>query len=461
MMTEDQKAKIAELAQRVLEFARNTLTIRLRFMDAAIGQLEAVPQEEAGTTTNGEVYFYHPVDIIRQYQKGREYPVRSYLHTLLHCVYRHMFVKDVEDVRLWELACDIAVEHTINDLSLEVVHIDREEQQREVTKRLSGQVKYMTAEMIGAYLQKAHLDEETLRQLEELFRQDDHTGWYMTEDENGKRQGRQRLMQAQHDGEDDALLLRQMAYREALAQMWKSVSENIQTALETLERERGMGSPGLTMNIREVNRERYDYSTFLQKFAVRGEVMKVSPDEFDHIYYTYGLSLYENVPLVEPLEYSEVKRIREFVIALDTSGSTCISGEDKLSLVQRFVQKTYNILKSTESFFTQVNIHIIQCDDTIQEDVKITSQEEFDAYLKVMQLHGAGGTDFRPVFRYVDQLIEQKEFTNLRGMIYFTDLFGTFPEKQPDYQTAFVYFREDHEEPEVPPWAIKLVLDKI
>lgn len=73
--------------------------------------------------------------------------------------------------------------------------------------------------------------------------------------------------------------------------------------------------------------------------------MKVNPDEFDYIFYTYGLKLYENMPLIEPLEYREVKRIREFVIAIDTSGS--VAGEQ----VQRFVQKTYNILKSTESFF--------------------------------------------------------------------------------------------------------------
>lgn len=77
-------------------------------------------------------------------------------------------------------------------------------------------------------------------------------------------------------------------------------------------------------------------------------MMKLNPDEFDYNYYTYGLTLYENMPLIEPLEYKEVKRIREFVIAIDTSGST--SG----SLVQTFVQKTYNILKSTESFFQRL-----------------------------------------------------------------------------------------------------------
>ena len=235
---------------------------------------------------------------------------------------------------------------------------------------------------------------------------------------------------------------------------WKGVAQRMQVDLETFSRRQGNLPGGLMQNLRSVNRERYDYTEFLKKFAVRGEVMKVNDDEFDYIFYTYGLRLYDNMPLVEPLEYKEVKRIREFVIAIDTSGS--VAGE----LVQRFVQKTYNILKSTESFFSRINMHIIQCDATIQEDVRITSQEEFDVYLKNMKIHGLGGTDFRPVFGYVQYLQEQQEFTNLKGLIYFTDGYGVFPEKMPNYQTAFVYLDEAYNNPEVPPWAIKLVLNE-
>ena len=128
--------------------------------------------------------------------------------------------------------------------------------------------------------------------------------------------------------------------------------------------------------------------------------------------------------------------------------------------MQRFMHKTYNILKSTESFFSKINLHIIQCDAQIQEDAKITSQEEFDRYLENMKIRGLGGTDFRPVFQYVEQLRREKEFQNLRGLIYFTDGYGTFPERKPDYETAFVFIREEYELPEVPAWAIKLVLEQ-
>ena len=183
-----------------------------------------------------------------------------------------------------------------------------------------------------------------------------------------------------------------------------------------------------------------------------GETLGVNDEEFDYIFYTYGLSLYENMPLIEPLEYKESRRIREFVVAVDTSAST--SGE----LVQKFLQKTYNILKSTESFFSRVNIHIIQCDADIQEHVKISSEDEFDSYMDRMEILGLGGTDFRPVFDLVDKLIEAGEFSDLRGLIYFTDGYGTFPAHKPAYQTAFVFLDDEYREPDVPPWAIRLVL---
>ena len=73
---------------------------------------------------------------------------------------------------------------------------------------------------------------------------------------------------------------------------------------------------------------------------------------------------------------------------------------------------------------------------------------------------GLGGTDFRQVFTYVEQLREQREFRNLKGLIYFTDGYGTFPEKKPEYETAFVFLEEGYEQPEVPAWAIRLVLQK-
>ena len=82
-----------------------------------------------------------------------------------------------------------------------------------------------------------------------------------------------------------------------------------------------------------------------------------------------------------------------------------------------------------------------------------------------MKLHGMGGTDFRPLFSYVNSLVDCGEFENLKGLIYFTDGVGDFPSKKPPYDATFVFIEDDGKDVNynncnVPSWAIKLVLRK-
>ena len=326
-------------------------------------------------------------------------------------------------------------------------------------EELQKEIKQLTAEKIYRYYLDKQLSLQKLAELRGAFYADDHRIWYMSEAERALALGRSvtvsaSLEEGETDGETDGKSVARTVGISAVEARWSEISRRMQMDMETFSKQQGDRAGNLMQNLREVNREKYDYTTFLKKFAVRGEAMRINDEEFDYIYYTYGLKLYKKMPLVEPLEYKEVKRIREFVIAIDTSGS--VGGEQ----VQAFLQKTYNILKSTESFFSKINVHIIQCDATIQEDAKITSQEEFDEYIKAMKIRGLGGTDFRPVFSYVDWLREKKEFQNLKGLIYFTDGWGTFPAKKPDFETAFVFVDDGVNNYDVPPWAIKLVLQK-
>ena len=335
-----------------------------------------------------------------------------------------------------------------------------------MTEWLRSEVKLLTAEKIYHYFRETGITDAETERLRSLFEADDHSGWYGPEttnsrDEertNGKDEGSpvDEGIELIPDDLDDGINQKNRSLQrrplEEAEEDWKKIAEKIQEDLETFSREQGDVSGVLTQNLREVNRERYDYASFLKKFAVYGETVAVNDEEFDYIYYTYGLKLYENMPLVEPLEYKELRRIKEFVIAVDTSGST--SGE----LVQRFLQKTYNILKTTESYFSRVNIHIIQCDADIQDHVKICCEEDFDNYISTMQIKGLGGTDFRPVFDLVDRLIKAGEFTDLKGLLYFTDGRGTYPARKPDYETAFIFLDNEYNEPDVPPWAIRLVL---
>lgn len=444
----DQKEQLNNLALEVLKLSRNTLLVNLRFLDMALSQF-TYHEIEAGTLlTDGKYLLYDPKHILRCYKSAKEIPVRDYLHIVMHCVFRHMFMNPTLNRVYWDLACDIAVENMITELNLKSVTAARERQQAPYIDAIKKELGMVTAEKIYFYLRTTYPDPNKIAQIRGFFYVDNHEIWYMTGDEKAAAYG---LPQS---GDGDGEQSGQGSASAGIAAAWQTISERMQVDLETFGKQRGINPGAMTQNLMAVNREKYDYTAFLKKFAVMGEAMKINDDEFDYIFYTYGLQLYEKMPLIEPLEYKEIKAIKEFVIAIDTSGST--SGE----LVQRFVQKTYNILKSTESFFSKINLHIIQCDADIQEDKKIACQEDFDEYLKTMQIRGLGGTDFRPVFEYVEQLRQNKEFTNLKGLIYFTDGCGEFPTKKPDYDTAFVFVDDEYNNPNVPPWAIKLVLQK-
>jgi len=424
--------------------------------------------------------------------------VRGYLHVILHCVFRHNFINTLVNKDYWNLACDIAVENSITEMALPSTETVQSASQQRTLFTLKENIKPFTAEKIYSYFLNNPPSSMELHQMSIMFYFDDHTIWYGKEDDSdfnieegfGDDQGNTEGNRGSSSGDgqrnedespsekgdgsvkdgdtgdekDDNVLPdskddsksgskeRQISKQE-LEQIWKNISERMQTDLETASRQWGNNAASLTQELRAVNRERYDYTEFLRKFSVIGEAMQINDDEFDYIFYTYGLKLYENLPLIEPLEYKEDRRIKDFVIAIDTSGST--SGE----LVQKFVTKTYNILKQQDSFSAKTNLHIIQCDVAVQEDRKITCQEDFDDYIKTMQIHGMGGTDFRPVFSYVDELIAKKEFSNLKGLIYFTDGLGTFPERKPDYDTAFLFLDDSTgAQPEVPVWAMRLIL---
>ena len=260
------------------------------------------------------------------------------------------------------------------------------------------------------------------------------------------------------DGADESeRAAQEQQLREQLEQQrqeWEDIAKQIEMDLQSFSQGKGDNSKALSQNLAIANRCLANYHDFLRQFATMGEDMKINDDEFDYIYYTYGMDTYGNMPLVEPLEYQESNRVREFVIALDTSGSC--SGE----LIRNFVTRTYDILRESEGFGDKVNIHLIQCDNKIQADLKIENVQDLEKYCQQFQAFGFGGTDFRPVFEYVNELCDQGEFENLRGLIYFTDGLGTFPVAPPAYETAFVFMDDGASRIDVPPWAMKVVMDE-
>ena len=197
---------------------------------------------------------------------------------------------------------------------------------------------------------------------------------------------------------------------------------------------------------------RGDYRAILQSFSSFREEQGVNPEEFSYAWYLYGLEQYGDMPLLEPLEYREERKINDLVIVIDTSGSC------ERDLVRVFLEETKGILEQEELFFQQFCLHVIQCDNQIQRDDRIGSREELEDYLEELEIQGGGGTDFCPAFQYVEKLRGEGELRDLRGLLYFTDGSGLYPKEEPDYEVWFVMLEGSYDAIDMPEWIHRLIL---
>ncbi len=109
-------------------------------------------------------------------------------------------------------------------------------------------------------------------------------------------------------------------------------------------------------------------------------------------------------------------------------------------------------------FYKSCKVYILQCDDRIRKENVISNQNEMNRLFDHYSNRGRQ-SDFRPVFSYVNDLVNQHVFQNLCGLLYFTDGKGVYPKKCPAYKTAFIYL-EDYDQSKVPSWAIQYRLEE-
>lgn len=537
---EEQADDLVVLGKEVLDECRASLMMAFRFLDVALWRL---PYEAFSgplpLATDGALLAFDPLLVLVRYRTSSDEVVRDYLHTLLHCVFRHPFDVDHPREEAWSLACDVVVESVAVDMGAQRFPSDRDEERREMAAVLKAQVGTLTPFKLYRVFEEVLERPETvsgqepfdmvlLRHAQRLFCRDDHSLWATSSDEpegeesneasdEGERprggdetgaceqttersqedsesdtdggstgedsdetadgadraesedgepegdepggeieagEGTSDSPDVGPDGEGEGEDASPSGSAASQRQEWEGIGKKIETELASYRADRGGETESLVANLALANRKVCDYADFLRRFATIAEDIKINDDEFDYLFYTYGLKRYGNMPLIEPLEYQETHRVREFVIALDTSGS-CSEG-----LLRRFVTRTYEILKSSEGFGDKVNVHIIQCDARVQSDIKITSVSDLESYRDGFSVRGRGGTDFRPVFDHVAELTAAGEFVDLRGLIYFTDGMGTYPTKRPPYDTAFVFLDEDAIDRRVPPWAMKVIIDE-
>lgn len=176
-------------------------------------------------------------------------------------------------------------------------------------------------------------------------------------------------------------------------------------------------------------------------------------DSFQTAWYLYGLEHFGNVPLIEPPEEREERRLETLAVVIDTSGS-CARG-----LTQRFLALLRGLMEQSGLFFRRFNLHVIQCDARVQRDDKIVDLRAFERYIDSLELYGGGGTDFRPAFEHIDALVASGELRGLKGALFFSDGRGIFPSVPPEYEATFVFLKHRFDAIDVPGWVRRLVVD--
>ena len=139
---------------------------------------------------------------------------------------------------------------------------------------------------------------------------------------------------------------------------------------------------------------------------------------------SYAKSTYSFVPpnmkylyrgIYLPSLSSDLLRI---VIAVDTSGSV-----DE-TLLSTFLGEVGSIMQSYPNY----EIDLITADAKIQSHKVFLPGEALE-----YEVSGGGGTNFRPVFEYIDRQINYPTL-----LLYFTDGMGTFPELGPSYDVMWI-----------------------
>ena len=498
-MADGSSRDVERVARGIVELARNEVLARSSFLARAVGLLELAPAQLQGAlATDGVTLYFDPSRVVRAYAATKEPPTHDLVHLYLHCLLLHPFVGAAVDRACWSLACDLSVEALV----AEVIGARPEPRAQGLRNALAQAAQELgrnalTAERLYHALSGGSFASRRAAWAE-LSLADDHELWFAAQESEDAREQPSEASDSGQGGDqapggaqgpsapaDEGAAPRPGAEPEAgsgagkrqaarpagsaagardgqltpdareLAEArdaWERAAKALRVDLETLSRESGERL-GTLLRVLEVGaHEERDYRAFLRQFAVRQEDLRLSDDEFDYVFYSYGLQLYGDMPLIEPLEYRTRTAIRDFCVVIDTSSSVTPK------VVQAFMDATYDVLAGSGSFFEQVNVHIIQADTQVRSDTRIGSIAEMNQWRRNIKLYGGGGTDFRPAFAYVEQLLAQGAFQDLGGLIYFTDGWGIYPSRMPPYKCAFVFYDEDHRPELVPPWAIQLTL---
>jgi len=304
--TKGQKQEAAAIMQQAIM----RLKQKCPGLIGAINMLKCKPSEEIekGISSDGEYLYYNPKNICNiKWVRGYSEIMRDILHIICHGLFGHLDMHVLyRDRKLMWVAMDREVEYYVN-LLLEGPGEAYWFMDDYLGKDYSLGC-YYTARNNKAIRSKMLKDRLNVER-------DDHRWWI-----NSKQAWKEMVLSLTDGGKMDI--------RDAIFYMGG-------------EKNGGFGSESLgaaeTIKAADPNHRSY-YDTLLE-FLKPNEVVKEEPDSIDPMLYHYGLDMYGDVPLIEPMETEHFQALNTICIAIDTSGSC----SDEVAEI--FLRETGNVLK--------------------------------------------------------------------------------------------------------------------
>ena len=406
--------KKEENAEMILTYSRRVLAGQLPELMPAFFLLKWEPAAQAGSLwTDGVKLYYHAETVIRDYVQDEWTICMQLLHIVLHGLQGHFSKRKEWDACLFDAVADARTTDLMRRLGYH--------------RPLSSKAERLVENISGTSLEAAcaaPIREGRLKKLcdaAQALRSDDHRGWPSRSADGGDAVSADEFCSDQWNKAAE-----QCTRRLGSSKRWGDLPDSF------CELYRGLEPSGVS------------YREFLRSFLKTEETVGIDPDSIDRTWYHIGLEHFGDIPIIEPDELREDIGRLSVVVALDTSGSCC--GD----LFKKFLEELLSVLRS----FSDFCVTLIQCDAQVHRVERLTSEDGVEDLLDSFTMCGGGGTDFRPVFQYLEKACENGDEPQVNGLLYFSDGCGTFPKKAPEYPVAVLIPQEElcYGVPELPDW---------
>ena len=231
---------LQSLGIRIFNQARIELCLSMRYLSRALHQLSfQMSLHTMRTGTDGERIYFHPEFVFRLYVESPQKFYRVYMHSLLHCLFSHIFKREDREKELWNLATDIQVEYVLDSMDVDLLRRPAYPFREAYFHTLEKEIKVLSAERIYAYLSEKTLSYEERQRLAEEFVKDDHQFWEIIGEEKRSVRGASRSEEEKQEGAEKQERAEEQNKTEAENGQQEQSKEGKESRSEERKEERG------------------------------------------------------------------------------------------------------------------------------------------------------------------------------------------------------------------------------